>query len=229
MKTVTPEELIEFVRPRKRLRLSTLSQHCRFTVRLAGDGFEYTPSKSNDPRLHQFKWVEKVCEQFSQTNSLHPGEYNHYTRNSSYTLALIAEYLAASNPVPEIQISGGGFGDAATRKKVELAAIRFVKRRLKGSGFRVEDHQRLNLGYDLLAISTSETLFVEVKGTDAQEPRFFLTRNESQCAEDEHAWRLHVVCNARTKTPSLHKYTNPEMRREFTFDCLAWECRKIGV
>lgn len=37
------------------------------------------------------------------------------------------------------------------------------------------------------------------------------------------AWRLFVVCNARTK-PRIFEYTADDMHREFELDPLAWEC-----
>lgn len=124
---------------------------------------------------------------------------------------------------PKVQVSGGGFADPETRKEVEVAAIAFVTRELKGRGFRVHDHQRENRGYDLLAASKSGSLLVEVKGTDASEPRFFLSRNESLCSRKQVEWRLFVVCNARS-IPLLLEYTADQMHRQFTFDPLAWEC-----
>lgn len=124
---------------------------------------------------------------------------------------------------PKVQISGGGFADPETRKEVEAAAIAFVSSELKRRGFEVHDHQRENRGYDLLAISPSDGLHVEVKGTDSLEPRFFLTRNESQYSCEHEEWRLFVVCKARNN-PVLYEYTATEMRRQFKFDPLAWEC-----
>ncbi len=124
---------------------------------------------------------------------------------------------------PQVQVSSGGFADPQTRKEIESAAIAFVTQQLDGEGFTVHDHQRENRGYDLLAQKRTTSLLVEVKGTDASLPRFFLTRNESRCAKANANWRLYVVCRART-TPVLYKYTDSEMRASFKLDPLAWEC-----
>lgn len=123
---------------------------------------------------------------------------------------------------PEVKVQGGIYGDAQSRKEIELAAIDFVTKVLQGRGFVVEDRQDDNCGYDLLAASEHKRLLVEVKGTDAPEPRFFLTRNEYQCSEVEKDWRLFIVTCARTK-PFLHEYGVDEMRDSFTLDPLAWE------
>ena len=126
---------------------------------------------------------------------------------------------------PEVQVSGGGFGNPETRRADEAAAIAFVTYELEQRGFQVEDVRREKRGYDLLAVSPSGTLLVEVKGTDCLEPRFFLTRKERRCSSEQVEWRLFVVCNARS-IPVLHKYTAEEMRSQFAFDPLAWECTR---
>ena len=124
---------------------------------------------------------------------------------------------------PKVQVHGGGFADAETRKEIELAAVAFVTRQLVQHGFQVHDHQRENRGYDLLAVSRTSRLLVEVKGTDSSEPRFFLTRNEFRCSRAEGGWRLFVVCNARS-APLAYEFSGEEMHRRFVLDPLAWEC-----
>ena len=124
---------------------------------------------------------------------------------------------------PKVQVTGGGFADAQTRREIELAAITFVTHVLRQRGFTVHDRQRENRGYDLLAVAGSTTLLVEVKGTDAPLPQFFLTRNELRCSEAESEWRLFVVCNAR-KAPVGREYSASEMLSRFQLDPLAWQC-----
>ena len=60
--------------------------------------------------------------------------------------------------------------DAETRREIELAAVEAVTNALKDSGFTVHDRQRENCGYDLFAVSASQQLLVEVKGTDPPVP-----------------------------------------------------------
>lgn len=122
-----------------------------------------------------------------------------------------------------VEIRGGGFGDSKTRRAVEEAAVQFVLQHLKKAGFDVVDCQRENRGYDLLASKTSSRLYVEVKGTDASEPRFFLTRNEHCFATKQIDWRLFVVCSART-SPRLHQYSWKQAESQFRMEALAWEC-----
>lgn len=124
---------------------------------------------------------------------------------------------------PKVRVTGGGYADAETRREIEVAAIGVVTRELKCRGFVVHDRQRENRGYDLFATSEHETLLVEVKGTDSPDPRFFLTRNEWNCARVQPSWRLFVVCQART-APIVREYTESEVRQLFVLEPLAWEC-----
>ncbi|WP_233886397.1 DUF3883 domain-containing protein [Paraburkholderia flagellata] len=122
-----------------------------------------------------------------------------------------------------VTVRGGGFADPQTRREIEEAAINFVKQELRAQGFAVEDRQRENCGYDLLARRGQEEILYEVKGADAVVPRFFISRNERRCSMLNENWRLAVVTSART-TPRLHVLTPAEMEERFTFECLAWEC-----
>jgi len=124
---------------------------------------------------------------------------------------------------PEVQVFGGGFADAQTRREVERAAVAFVTHELEQQGFKVHDRQRENRGYDLLAIDATSTLLVEVKGTDGPFPRFFLTRNELRCSASAPGGHLLVVCNAR-KAPVAFRYSAADMGLRFDRDPLAWEC-----
>ena len=126
---------------------------------------------------------------------------------------------------PQVNVSGGGFADPQTRKEIESAAIASVTQQLHKEGFTVHDHQRENRGYDLLAERGDKSLLVEVKGTDAPSPRFFLTRNEAKCSRANSNWCLYVVCLARIN-PVTYCYTGAEMMEQFNLDPLAWECTK---
>ena len=129
---------------------------------------------------------------------------------------------------PELKVQGGIYGNAETRKRIELAAIDFVTKVLQKRGYVVQDRQRDNCGYDLLATAGQKRLMVAVKGTDAPVPRFFLTRNEHRCSNNEKDWRLFVITCAGS-TPCLHEYDADEMRHSFALDPLAWEATPIPL
>ena len=145
--------------------------------------------------------------------------YGHGRRVGEVVGALFLEPVAE----PKVQVSGGGFADAQTRKEIEIAAVAHVTRELEARGFEVHDRQRENRGYDLLAVSPDARILVEVKGTDSPVPRFFLTRNEARCSDAEADWRLFVVCSAR-QMPVTHEYSATEMHEQFLLDPLAWGC-----
>lgn len=122
-----------------------------------------------------------------------------------------------------VDVRGGGFADSKTRKEIEQAAIKFVTAHYEAQDYKVESRESQNLGYDLLAVKASTTLYLEVKGTDGSSPRFFLTRNERKCAGQEADWRLVLVTSART-APQLQTLTIQDVERLFSLDPLAWEC-----
>lgn len=122
-----------------------------------------------------------------------------------------------------ISVFGEGFPDAKTRKEIEEKAISYVWSMLEARGYAVEDKQADNLGYDLLATHPTHQLFVEVKGTDAHEPRFYLTRNEWAVGQREPDWRLFVVTSARSEY-RIFEYSSVEVEEYFTLDPLCWAC-----
>jgi len=145
--------------------------------------------------------------------------YGRTRRPNSVAGALILERVDTES----VQISGGGFPDSKTRAEVEAAAVTFALAELARRKFEVEDCQRENRGFDLLATKRGTRLLVEVKGTDSASPRFFLTRNEDRVGASEPDWRLFMICMART-SPLLREYTYAELVAHFNRTPLAWEC-----
>ena len=94
MMQITPEELVEFVRGREDLRLTTIYRKEPFIARTAGDGLEFVPGSTEKPRYHSMKYVALVCERFGSLDSpWHPGDYHDLTANASYQLAVMDAYL----------------------------------------------------------------------------------------------------------------------------------------
>lgn len=121
-----------------------------------------------------------------------------------------------------VEVRSGGFGDPETRRRVERAAVGHVTNHFRAMGYRVESHEALNLGYDLLVEGPTEVLLVEVKGTSGPVERFFLSRNENRCAAKVN-WRLAMVTSALS-TPKMRLMPLDELKQRFQFDELAWEC-----
>lgn len=122
-----------------------------------------------------------------------------------------------------VSVRGGGFASPETRKAIEDAAVTFVKDHYESLGYTVEDFQKENKGYDLTAVKGREVIKLEVKGTDATVPRFFLTRNEYKCAKRDPEWLLAVVSTAR-QAPQLRLMSIAEVEQTYEMDALAWEC-----
>lgn len=136
--------------------------------------------------------------------------------------------LLERTDVEEIQVRGGGFADAETRRAVEKAAVDHVIEVLEAEGYDIEDRQAENCGFDLLAKREGAQLEVEVKGTSGVARNFFITRNERQHAEESAeksgSWRLYLVTRALDE-PTLHRYTWSELQDSFEMDALAWQCK----
>ncbi|MBK9153420.1 MAG: DUF3883 domain-containing protein [Chloracidobacterium sp.] len=122
-----------------------------------------------------------------------------------------------------VSVVGGGYADARNRREIEEAAVKYCISVLVQRGFSITDCQRENRGYDIVATNGAHSLHVEVKGTDADFPRFFLTRNEARVAGELPTWRLFVVSMARSE-PTHAEYTWQQLQDKFQMDVLAWEC-----
>lgn len=92
---ITPEELLTFARKLDGKELTTLYRKAAFSVSFNKDTLVFTPTYRNKPRPHEMKYLRRVCDDFSKSNSLRPKDYADGTRNASYTLTLIAKYLDA--------------------------------------------------------------------------------------------------------------------------------------
>src|SRR5438132_521676 len=96
MQTVDVDSLIYFARALDGQTLHTSASNKPFTLRVTAGGLEYTPHSSGQSRPHGRKWLERVCLEFSRTNSFKAGDYHHLSVNASYALAIINQYLENS-------------------------------------------------------------------------------------------------------------------------------------
>ncbi len=108
---------------------------------------------------------------------------------------------------------GAGFGVAAENKRVEEAAVRAFKRRYRD--WKVEDLQKDNMGYDFCVRRGDEKRHVEVKGVGGAQPSFLATRNEVEKAKNDPLWRVCVVTNALSTTPTFREWTAKDFRAGF--------------
>jgi hypothetical protein len=107
----------------------------------------------------------------------------------------------------KILARGGGFGDSATNRLVERAAIKEVTRHLRREKFRVKSREKDGIGYDLDAFRAGEELHVEVKGVSGTKLQFPITRGEVRRAERDPFvgdWGSYTTCLPRIlRLPSM--------------------------
>ena len=89
---VDADKLIAFTKTLEGQVLETRKRKCQFTVRVTEKGMEYTPLSTGTVRKQSYKWIKRICDQFSLTNSFERQEYN-FTVHGSYVLALIGKYV----------------------------------------------------------------------------------------------------------------------------------------
>lgn len=114
------------------------------------------------------------------------------------------------------------FGFPENNKKVEDAAIGFVKRHYRSNGWKVRSVEKLNPGYDLICERGRKEERVEVKGVSGTDPVFLLTRNERDRATDDQRFVLCIVTGALTPKPALHRWTGKQLVQHFIFEPIAY-------
>ncbi len=94
MERIDLQDFLKFVRTQEGQVLRTLKRDKPFKVRVTKTGVEYTPQSTMKERPHQTKFMERVLEKFSEKGSYKTTDYQKFTVCSSYTLTLIAAYIA---------------------------------------------------------------------------------------------------------------------------------------
>lgn len=118
---------------------------------------------------------------------------------------------------------GGGFGSAVENRRVEQAAVRFVRKHFEDGGWSVRDVSASCCGYDLECSRKRAVLHVEVKGTRGPERKFILTRNEAERWQRDRRFRLALVINALRK-PTLVEFRGPRSFAEIESTPIAFMC-----
>lgn len=103
--------------------------------------------------------------------------------------------------------------DAEHNQKIEKGAIETIIKLYQDKGYKIEDKQKLNCGYDLLAYKNTEQLHLEVKGASSDKERFFISRKEWDYSLNP-CWRLCIVTSV-LKSPNVKAYTRKQIERKF--------------
>jgi len=101
METVTLDQLRVFAAGLDGRTLVTRFRDRRFSLRVAPEGFEYTPAISGAPRMQRWRTIERILARFNETHSFHPSDYKGITVHASYILSIVGRYLdSVQAPVP---------------------------------------------------------------------------------------------------------------------------------
>jgi hypothetical protein len=137
-----------------------------------------------------------------------------------------AAVAAALEPeMSPVDGKGGGFGSVETNRRVERAAIEFVKCHYEHNGWRVTSVEAQKVGYDLRCEKEEATEHVEVKGTQSDEPCFIITAAEVRNAMID---RKHVTCvvtAALTSSPKMLTCSRDKFMSEIQLEPIAFRAR----
>jgi 5-methylcytosine-specific restriction endonuclease McrA len=97
MRKISFQKFKEFVGTRDGKTFQTLRQRKPFVVQFTNNQISYIPKTTSKLRLHEDIYLSRIIDQFNRTNSFHPKDYVDITRNASYTLALINQYIMGEN------------------------------------------------------------------------------------------------------------------------------------
>ena len=120
---------------------------------------------------------------------------------------------------------GGGFGDPETNRKVEQAAISFVRNYYEQNLWSIKSVESEKLGYDLLCTKTAIQEHIEVKGVQDNMMSFIITSGEVKQSQLDKGFVLCVVTSALSN-PKLHKFTAKEFNKQFVLDAIAYRATK---
>ena len=111
--------------------------------------------------------------------------------------AEILDYINAYKPkLKKHHITFSGVS-SEVRAKIEQAAIKAVWNLYEGRGYKIDDVQSKNYGWDLEATNGKHRLYLEVKGQGNHEPYVRISRNEyEQMIKHKNIYRLCVVMDS---------------------------------
>jgi hypothetical protein len=117
---------------------------------------------------------------------------------------------------------GGGYQpDPARRTEIEDKAIGFVWDHFEKLDYTLDDHQKDNLGYDLIATDGNEILCIEVKGRSGNDVIADFSRNEYETILKAEKGRLRGRF-----IPDLHSHRRTQQPKTSSFYALAGDIWK---
>lgn len=121
--------------------------------------------------------------------------------------------------------SGGGFGSLQENRRVEEAAIRFVRDYFERYGWSVRDVSKTRCHFDLDCARGANKLHIEVKGTRGAAQQFIMTYAEAQTWRRDTYFVVAVVTSA-LRAPRLFQFRGPPSIAEVEMKPIAFMCVK---
>jgi hypothetical protein len=116
---------------------------------------------------------------------------------------------------------GAGFGSPEENKRVEKAAVRFVRHHFEKKDWAVHSVERDRCGYDLKCTVSSRELHVEVKGIRGGACSFILTNQERGRALTDNDFWVYAVTHA-LRRPKMEIISGNELMRRFKLRPIQW-------
>ncbi len=187
--------------------------------------------KSDAALKLEAEWA-KLLSQRAGSNSR--ADITDLQQDKEQTTPKTADSGNEANPVMEdvvMEISRAGFGDPATNRRVEIAAVGKVTQWYESEGWSVASVERDNCGYDLLCRRDGREEHVEVKGTQGKTPAFIITANEYRQSQADEMFKLCVVVSALSTSAEMHTYNGADLNNQFEMQPLAYRAmlRKVDV
>lgn len=123
---------------------------------------------------------------------------------------------------PKSALTSKDTSDPEIIRKVEKAAVAYVRKTLRADGWRVVSVESMKCGYDLHCTRPDGQMHVEVKGTRGDEPSFMLTRGEHERAQSDPKFALYLVLRAMD-APRLVVFSGGELLRKFDFQTVQYK------
>lgn len=136
--------------------------------------------------------------------------------------AVVSAALANEMSTPTSK--GGGFGSVETNRKVEKAAIDFVRSHYERDGWKVFSVEADKVGYDLRCEKDEWHEHVEVKGTQGPDISFIVTAGEVRNAMID---RYHMTClvTLALTAPKMFVYSKEKFISDIELEPIAFRAR----
>lgn len=180
-------------------------------LRFLGE-MEYVSHSFRDAPDEDQKIRKAIVFQLRPVGSMRPD-------SAIISAALADEVTTSATP------RGGGFGSVETNRKVEKAAIDFVRNHYESDGWTVVSVEANKVGYDLRCQKGNALQHIEVKGTQGSEVLFIITAAEVRNVMLD---RHHVTCivtAALSPEPRMFTYTKDEFVTAIDLDPIAYRAK----